>query len=150
MYTAFEIASYIYNRYMSENGKVIDEMKLHKLLYFAQRESFIQTNEPLFDEEFQAWKYGPVLTGIRRHYKNKDFTKDCINDNKLTPIMDKVFEEYSHILSWSLSMISHGEISWKKARNGIPDGENGNNKVDTNDIKIDAERVKALRGTISD
>ena len=33
------VASYIYNRYESENGIKIDEMKLHKLMYFSQRES---------------------------------------------------------------------------------------------------------------
>ena len=45
-------------------------MKLHKLLYFTQRESIIQTDEPIFQEEFEAWKYGPVMTGIRRMYKD--------------------------------------------------------------------------------
>lgn len=36
-------ASYIYEKYKSEFGTTIDEMKLHKLLYFAQRESIIHT-----------------------------------------------------------------------------------------------------------
>ena len=34
-------ASYIYEKYKSEFGTTIDEMKLHKLLYFAQWESII-------------------------------------------------------------------------------------------------------------
>lgn len=144
MYDVFKIASYICNRYMEENNERIDEMKLHKLLYFAQRESIIQTNEPLFENEFEAWKYGPVLKEIRVHYKRNDFDSSYANES-LKPIMDKVFDEYSHILSWSLSMISHGEESWKNARKGIPDGENGSNKISTNDIRIDAERVAALR-----
>ena len=145
MYKAFDIASYICNRYMKENGERIDEMKLHKLLYFAQRESIIQTGNPLFDEEFEAWKYGPVLREIRVHHKNDDFNKNYRNSS-LAPIMDKVFAEYSHILSWSLSMISHGEESWKRARVGIPEGENGRNKIPTRDIYIDAGKVKKLRG----
>ena len=41
------VASYIYNRYETENGTRIDEMKLHKLMYFSQRESLIQDSEPL-------------------------------------------------------------------------------------------------------
>ena len=36
-------ASYIYEKYKSEFGTTIDEMKLHKLLYFAQRDSIIHT-----------------------------------------------------------------------------------------------------------
>lgn len=145
MYSAFEVASYIYNRYKRENNVSIDEMKLHKLLYFAQRESIIQSDEPLFTDEFEAWKYGPVLKEIRIHYKNDDFDKKYDNKN-LKPVMDKVFDEYSHILSWSLSMISHGEESWKRARKGIAEGENGCNKISTKDIFIDAYKVKSLRG----
>ena len=47
-----DVASYIYNRYLETKGEAIDEMKLHKMLYFAQRESIIQNNEPLFEESF--------------------------------------------------------------------------------------------------
>ena len=144
MYTAFEIASYICRRYMNENHVRIDEMKLHKLMYFAQRESFIQNNVPLFSEQFEAWKYGPVLREIREHYRIYDFTD--FYDEKLDPVMNKVFSEYSHTMSWSLSMISHAEESWKKARKGIPDGMNSERKILTEDIRMDALRVKALRG----
>jgi uncharacterized phage-associated protein len=145
VYNVFDVASYIYNRYMNENGKRIDEMKLHKLLYFAQRESIIQTGKPLFKEEFEAWKYGPVLKEIRNQYKDNKFNTRYV-DKKLDPIMNKVFVEYSQILSWSLSMISHGEESWKRARKGIPEGENGNNRIKTQDIYIDANKVKESRG----
>lgn len=146
MYTAFEIASYICNRYQNENHVRIDEMKLHKLMYFAQRESLIQNGTPLFNEEFEAWKYGPVLTEIRDHYKVNDFDKSYEN-KAIVPIMDKVFNEYSHIMSWSLSMISHGEESWKIARNGYDEGANCRVKIKTNDIRIDAQRVKEARGS---
>lgn len=37
-----QVASYIYKRYMNDFGVRIDEMKLHKLLYFTQRECLIQ------------------------------------------------------------------------------------------------------------
>ena len=43
-------------------------------------------------------------------------------------------------------MISHGEESWKRARKGLQEWENGNNKIAIDDIRIDAERVKMLRG----
>ena len=145
VYKVFDIASYICSRFLRENGVKTDEMKLHKLLYFSQRESIIQNGEPLFSEEFEAWKYGPVLRDIREHYKNDDFNYDYDNP-ELEPVMDKVFSEYSHILSWSLSMISHGEESWKKARKGLDKSENGRNIIPTDDIRKDAQRVKILRG----
>ena len=65
MLDVVKVASYISRRYEREYGSQIDEMKLHKLLYFAQRESIIQLDQPLFADSFQAWKYGPVLVQIR-------------------------------------------------------------------------------------
>lgn len=59
------VAQYVFKEYKRVTGEVIDEMKLHKLLYFAQRESLAITNTPLFEEEFEGWKYGPVCKEIR-------------------------------------------------------------------------------------
>ena len=58
MENVMNVAAYITNRYLEEYKQPIDEMKLHKLMYFAQRESFIQNNQPLFDATFYGWKYG--------------------------------------------------------------------------------------------
>ena len=68
-----QVASYIYKRYMDDFGVRIDEMKLHKLLYFTQRECLIQKGEPMFEALFEAWKYGPVMVQIRQYYKNDWF-----------------------------------------------------------------------------
>ena len=55
MVNANVAASYIFERYKFEFGETIDEMKLHKLLYFAQRESIIQTGNPLVNATFRGW-----------------------------------------------------------------------------------------------
>ena len=59
------VAQYVFTAYKKLSGEVIDEMKLHKLLYFAQRESLAITDNPLFDGEFEGWEYGPVCREIR-------------------------------------------------------------------------------------
>lgn len=142
-----DIASYIYQRYQKEFGKCIDEMKLHKLLYFTQRESIIQTNEPIFQEEFEAWKYGPVMTEIRRMYKDGSLLGDipCSIAEKYKDIFDMVFETYAGKDSWSLSSITHGEYYWEKARTGIPENENCDRRIITNDIRKDADRIRIRR-----
>lgn len=146
----FEIAKYIYDRYKKEYGEKIDEMKLHKMLYFAQREAFILTGEALFKEEFSAWKYGPVMEEIRSAYKMCQFddkTYDYTNvlTVELTQVMNKVFKDFAHKEAWSLSRISHGEKSWKNARKGVPDYENSSTKMKTEDIRIDAQNMKERR-----
>ena len=126
------VASYIYNRYLDTKGEKIDEMKLHKMLYFAQRESFIQKNEPLFAEIFYGWKYGSILKEIRIAYRDDAFYS-CIDKeivSRIKDIMDKVFEEYANKDSWSLSRLTHGEIAWKNSRKGVSDGANSDFPID--------------------
>lgn len=140
-------ASYIFERYQSEFGVTIDEMKLHKLLYFAQRESIIQTGDPLFNATFRGWKYGPILKEIRGSYKNDSFAPvTCHSDiAELKPIIDTVFEQYAEKDSWSLSRLTHGEYSWRKSREGVPENVNSDNAIKIEDIRVDADRVKARR-----
>ena len=69
MENVLDVASYVYNKYQSTYGEQISEMKLQKLLYFIQREFFIQNNRPLFNAVFYAWKYGPVLKEVRIAYQ---------------------------------------------------------------------------------
>lgn len=145
------IASYIYNRYKSIDGECIDEMKLHKLLYFAQRESLIQRNEPLFAEVFYGWKFGPILKEIRKAYHDNAFAAVIPAEviERIRPIMDKIFEEYAGKDSWSLSRLTHGEISWKNSRQGVPEDENSDNPISIEDIAKDAERVRTRRNGLA-
>lgn len=147
MVNVISVASYIFKKYKSEFGATIDEMKLHKLLYFAQREALIQTGKPLFDATFRGWKYGPILKEIRDLYKNNSFVAvTCRSDiDEMKPIIDAVSEQYAEKDSWSLSRLTHGEYSWKKSREGIPENVNSDRAISVEDIRVDADRVKARR-----
>ena len=147
-----DVASYICNRYYETTGERIDEMKLHKMLYFAQRESFVQNQEPLFPEVFYGWKYGPVLKEIRSIYRDDSFLSSdliapaCIE--RIAPVMNKVFAEYADKNSWSLSRLTHGEISWKNSRQGISEQDSSDNPILMDDIAKDAEKVRVRRKQI--
>lgn len=147
MIDVIQVASYIYNRYRDQFHKIIDEMKLHKLLYFTQRESIIVTGEPMFNAQFAAWKYGPVLVQIRDCYRNKTFNNpiDCEDLKQYQSVFDYVFDNYANKSSWSLSMLSHGEISWQRARENTPAGEKCTSLISVEDIRKDAERIKTRR-----
>ena len=152
MEALIKVASYIARRYQKEFGCFIDEMKLHKLLYFAQRESFIQLGEPLFAEEFQAWKYGPVMVDIRQSYSKGLLTEKMSveSESKYKDVFDTVFHIYAKKDSWSLSILSHGEYSCQTARKGIPSASSCSNVIETSDIKKDAEIIKQRRFLISE
>jgi len=47
----------------------ITNLKLNKLLYYAQGVHLARTGEPLFNDPIEAWVYGPVVPSIYRKYK---------------------------------------------------------------------------------
>jgi len=139
-----KVASYICDRYQKEFGARIDEMKLHKLLYFTQRECIVQTGKPMFDATFHAWLYGPVLPDIRSLYKH-DMLHDMPSDafvGEYRHVFDEVFKELAPTKSVMLSAISHGELSWKRARAGYGKYDESDIPMKFEDIVEDARRYK--------
>lgn len=142
-------ASYLCGRYEETYGQKIDEMKLHKLMYFAQRESLIRTGEPLFDAEFQGWRFGPVLPALREVYKANDFAPlEELELGADQAALDAVFDEYAETDSWNLSLLSHGEICWKRSRKGIAPHESSSNPIPLEDIRADADRMQKRRALL--
>ena len=147
MITALQAASYVSQRYLKENGSPIDEMKLHKLLYFVQRECLIAYNELMFPEQFVAWKYGPVMLCVRDALKVGPLEEKMSMEelNNYESVFNNVFSRYARRPSWRLSTLSHGEYSWQKARDGLSVEENGNHRMENDDIIKDADRIKLRR-----
>ena len=56
--------------------------------------------------------------------------------------MNAILEEYGPIESWSLSQLSHQEISWKNARKGLYPDNPGNVELKLEDIMEDAKKVR--------
>ena len=139
-----DVAQYIYDEYKRQSGEVIDEMKLHKLLYLSQRESLAITNEPLFPEAFEGWKYGPVSKEVRALYTEDGMYYEDRRplSAEATYIVKNVILQYGGLASWKLSEISHKEISWRNARKDLAPGENGNRPLSIDDIRKDAEKVR--------
>lgn len=147
MENVLDVAAYVCDRYQKTYGEMIDEMKLHKLMYFAQRESLIQTDDALFDAVFHGWKYGPVLKELRKPYQDPTLLPPVPEDMipRIQSVMDKVFNEYADNSSLSLSRLTHGEISWKRSRKGVSPHDNSDVAIDLEDIRLDAARISKRR-----
>lgn len=150
MESVIKIASYIADRYRKDFGERISEMKLHKLLYFAQRESIIQLDEPMFSEDIKAWKYGPVVPCVREAYRY-DRLHETLSEYsiaKYQPVLDFVFKEYAPSGVWTLVSVSHGQKSWKNARVGYGEQDSSDVLMRIEDIREDAEDAKKRRAEV--
>lgn len=52
----------------AEKGRPFTQAKLQKLVYFAQGYHLAKYGEPLIEEEFEAWRFGPVVPAIYELY----------------------------------------------------------------------------------
>lgn len=147
MEEVIKVASYVCQRYQKEFRCRIDEMKLHKLLYFIQRECIAQTGEQMFPDKFEAWKYGPVMVCVRQHYKDDSLHEQMREEviARYKSVFDKVFETLAYKDAWSLSTLTHGEYSWQNARIGYDKDAHCSVEIDPEDIRKDAERIKVRR-----
>ena len=146
MRNAREIAIMLINRYnkitRSEFGS--SELKLHKLMYFAQRQSLALTGKPLFCDEFEGWIHGPVLPDLRFFF---DFSfTTTISSNSLNDteeyIIDNVISEYGSLAAWALRDLTHKESAWLKSREGLSNDDHGSVKIPLEDIITDAKKVR--------
>lgn len=69
-YTGLDIANFFIQLACDLQDNSMDNLKVNKMVYYAQAWSVIRNNRTLFDEEIQAWDYGPVVPSVYRTYKS--------------------------------------------------------------------------------
>lgn len=115
----------------------VTAIKLQKLVYYSQAWSLVWDEEPLFEDEIQAWANGPVSPTLYEAHR-RQFKVSAISDGKpesLTPsqreTIDKVLEFYGDKSSQWLSDLTHQESPWLEARKGLAPGQPGNCEITT-------------------
>ena len=118
-------------KYILQSAGEMTAMKLQKLMYYAQAWSLVWDEEPLFEDDFEAWANGPVLPALYGRHKGQFKVSVSIvadgNEGALSPeqrqSIDKVLGFYGQQSAQWLSNLTHQERPWVDARAGIPDGE---------------------------
>lgn len=138
-----DVAAFIINDYLGLTGKQLFEMKLHKLLYFTQRESLAVLGEPAFEGDFEGWSYGPVCRELRSVYVNGSIAvPTTLISKEVRQIASKVVHKYGLLDSWKLSKLSLQELSWNKSRKGLTPSEHGGRVIPLEDIREDAKKLR--------
>lgn len=118
--TAQDVANYFLSLVEEDCGDGISNLKLQKLLYYAQGFNLAITGKPLFDEPILAWQHGPVVRIVWRHYslhganplprpKKFDLSKF---DAPTKELLGDIWEIYGQFSAWKLRSLTHGEKPW--------------------------------------
>lgn len=65
--TATDAAIHIVN-FCIDEGQPVSNLQLQKILYFCQVESYRFRGKQLFEDDFEAWRYGPVVPAVYRFF----------------------------------------------------------------------------------
>ncbi|MDR2615170.1 MAG: DUF4065 domain-containing protein [Oscillospiraceae bacterium] len=127
MASIFDAAKYILER----KGEMTT-WKLQKLCYYAQAWSLAWDESPLFDEDFEAWRNGPVCPELFRYHQGKFVVgpdnfkvgdSRVFNDNQ-RETLDIVLRDYGDDDPSTLRELTHNELPWREARGGLSIEEN--------------------------
>jgi uncharacterized phage-associated protein len=122
---AIDVADYILSRLGSMSA-----MKLQKLVYYSQAWALAWTENPLFQEDIQAWANGPVvyeLYGLHRGQFRVEPGLFKGDPSKLSAdqkdVIDRVLKFYGDKDPQWLSNLTHMESPWQQARVNVENGK---------------------------
>lgn len=130
MYSSTMIANNILSRSFSDKV-YITPMKLQRVLYFTAAEYQKAKHEPLLEELFSTWTYGPVAYSVYNEFRSfgkypvKCYARDAQgntlmideeSDIELRIALDRVWDKTKMKSATYLSTIHHAQDSaWDKA-----------------------------------
>lgn len=118
----------------SDRGDLVTNLRLQKLLYFAQGWHLARFGIPLFDSPIEAWQFGPVVPEIYHQYKDRGsmgircndvFSPDVFAESEYELLLD-VAREYDDLSTNALVDLSHApNAPWSRTERScvIPQNE---------------------------
>jgi uncharacterized phage-associated protein/ribosome-binding protein aMBF1 (putative translation factor) len=116
--TARRVAEYLLVEQDKDDN--ITNLKLQKLLYYAQGYALALLGHKAFPERVMAWEHGPVVSEVYAVYANgrqaiprpASFDKRSL-DVEMRELLDHVYAKYGQYEAWKLAEMTHEEAPWK-------------------------------------
>ena len=116
MCRAIDVANFFIDLANSDPDDCMTNLRVNKLLYFAQAWSLVRRGKPLFKEELQAWKHGPVVPSVYQAFKpcgrerisavSGEYSADVFSNDELELLID-VARKYGCYTSPALVAMTH-------------------------------------------
>jgi uncharacterized phage-associated protein len=121
---ATDVAKYFLLCSDEDAGDLISNLKLQKLVYFAQGYHLALFDKPLFDDPIEAWTHGPVvptLYKIYNRYGGSPIPRPTVDldryDSQTKEFLDEVYCELGQYSAWRLREMAHAGKPWIDAYN---------------------------------
>lgn len=126
-YKALDIAKMLINKAASDDGgDLLTNLKLQKLLYYEQGFHLAYFGTQLFEENIEAWQYGPVVPDVYNYFKkygkNVIEPEECgiqISDKEECALFDEVYSVYGKYSAFGLMNMTHSESPWASTHVGV-------------------------------
>lgn len=123
--TSYLDVAYLFLKWAYRDGEIVSNLKMQKLLYYAQAWHLVFfNNKPLFCEDIEAWALGPVIPEAYREFKSFGHgpLEYELADDLEAPFskaqLNYLEECYTSFVSHSphaLVNMTHNEKPWKDA-----------------------------------
>ncbi|MCL6464295.1 MAG: DUF4065 domain-containing protein [Acidobacterium ailaaui] len=131
IYSAQDIANY-FIAVFAKRREEITNLKLQKLLYYAQAWHLALYDTPLFRERIEAWIHGPVIPTVFRHFRQYGWQpipvqkiSDPLSEHSQAHL-NEVLRVYGKLDGPALERLTHREAPWRDARKGLTPDEPSN------------------------
>jgi uncharacterized phage-associated protein len=125
MMPAHDVAKYFVSLVDEEAGDSITNLKLQKLLYYAQGAHLALYDGPLFPERIEAWTHGPVVPDVYHRYKlhsGEPIPVEPIDlgayNDQVQEVLDEVNEVFGQFSALKLRAMTHNEPPWTQTPQG--------------------------------
>lgn len=116
----FSISEYMI-RFFERQESAVTNLKLQKLVYYAQGIALGSYSTKLFGEPILAWEHGPVVKELYDRYKSgsqplssnmNQSIEEVTNNELVQKILDETISIYGVYTPWVLRNKTHNETPW--------------------------------------
>ncbi len=120
-YKALDIAKKLIKRAELDEpngGELMSNLKLQKLLYYQQGYHLAIMDSPLFDDNIEAWMYGPVVPNVYDAYSRYGASPLPIDSDIISMeeeeerLFNQVYESFADFSAIGLMNRTHSEKPW--------------------------------------
>lgn len=123
MLSCHDVAKYFLALTDEDAGDLISNLKLQKLVYYAQGFHLALFDTPMFNEPIEAWTHGPVVPVLYHDYKNygsgpipsPDNMDFGVYSEDARELLNEVYSVFGQFSAWKLRNMTHQEPPWVDA-----------------------------------